>query len=102
MGRGEVYKGYKNFVYFVAEAYIYAPRNGTYKFTIGSDDGSKLYIDDELIISNKWEYPSAYSEKSTTVNLTKGRHILTLEYYESEGDTKVLFDCDKELLTWEE
>jgi hypothetical protein len=57
---------------------------GDYEFTIGSDDGSKLYIADEMLIDNDGLH--SYLEKSATKTLSTGYHRLQLEYFEhTEG-----------------
>jgi len=95
-----VYSSYSDYVGFIATAEIYAPRSGLFKFAIGSDDGSQLFIDYNLVLSNQWELGGMYSEKTCQVNLSEGEHNLRLEYWEKKGNAKVFFDCDHELLTW--
>jgi hypothetical protein len=56
---------------------------GTYRFTITSDDGFRLFIDDALKIS-RWvdQAPTTYT---VDVSLDAGYHTLELEYYENGG-----------------
>jgi murein DD-endopeptidase MepM/ murein hydrolase activator NlpD len=56
---------------------------GTYRFTITSDDGFKLYIDGEEKLS-KWiiQGPTTYT---VDVPLSGGDHVIKLEYYENGG-----------------
>ncbi|MCX8057691.1 MAG: PA14 domain-containing protein [Ignavibacteria bacterium] len=53
---------------------------GNYTFIIGSDDGSKLYINDSLIINNDGLH--SYLEKSASINLTAGEHRIRVDYYQ--------------------
>ncbi len=41
-------------------------RGGKYKFALNSDDGSKLYIDDTLVIDNDGQHPDAGVWRSPT------------------------------------
>jgi prepilin-type N-terminal cleavage/methylation domain-containing protein len=55
----------------------------TYNFTLGSDDGSRLYIDGVLVI-NHWGDHS-YSTQSASRALTAGEHTVVVEFYERGG-----------------
>ncbi|MCU1391179.1 MAG: autotransporter protein [Ilumatobacteraceae bacterium] len=61
---------------------------GTYTFTLGSDDGARLYIDGTLVL-NKWNdqsYPSP--QPSVNRTLTAGAHTIVVEYYENSGSAQ--------------
>ena len=53
----------------------------TYTFYTSSDDGSRLYIDGNLVVNNDHQY--GYNETGTTVSLTAGYHDLRLEFFEN-------------------
>ena len=53
---------------------------GEYNFHIGSDDGSKLYIDDQLIVDNDGTH--GYIEKSGAVTLSAGEHKIRVDYFQ--------------------
>ncbi len=64
---------------------------GTFTFTLGSDDGGRLYIDGALVL-DKWVdqgYPSP--QPSVTKALTAGAHTLVVEYYERGGLARATF-----------
>jgi len=43
----------------------------------------------------------AYRTRSIVINdLSQGFHTLTLHYYEVSGNAKVSFDCDSDILMW--
>jgi hypothetical protein len=63
---------------------------GNYTFTLGSDDGARLWIDDVLKI-DKW-VNRAYTTDSVSLQLTAGNHKLRLDYYETGGDARVYFN----------
>ena len=99
---GDVFAVYSNYIGFSAYAEIKMQRDsgGPVTFTIGSDDGSQLYLDGSKIIDN-WGGHS-YRTRSVTVNLTPGKHDLRLRYYEWTTYARVSFDCDPDVLEWEE
>jgi hypothetical protein len=97
---GKVYGDYSDYIGFIAKATIYVPRYGPVSFTVGSDDGSRLYLDDTLIIDLWWDH--YYTEKSTTIYLNPGKYTLTLYYYDRTGYAKVSFYADPDVLTWTE
>ncbi|MCL5667019.1 MAG: PA14 domain-containing protein [Patescibacteria group bacterium] len=56
---------------------------GDYSFNMTSDDGSKLYIDNQLAI-DQWSDHAAQT-KTITKTLTAGIHNIKMEYYEAYG-----------------
>jgi len=63
------------------------PEDGIYTFQLGSDDGSRLFVNNEPII-NQWQ-DQAFEVKTAHVGLSKGRHQVRVEYYERGGDARV-------------
>jgi len=60
-------------------------RPGTYMFAVNCQDGTKLWIDGELIV-DKWVTPTVTSKYfSLPVDLDKGVHSLQLEFFDSGG-----------------
>ncbi|MFP4395641.1 MAG: PA14 domain-containing protein [Anaerolineales bacterium] len=55
---------------------------GRYRFTTYSDDGVRLYIDDELII-NSWR--PMRGARAAAIRLEEGEHTIRLEYFEQSG-----------------
>jgi hypothetical protein len=55
-------------------------RPGTYKFRLHTDDGSKLYINDELVIDNDGAHPPRSKEGS--IRLSRGTHEIVVEYFQ--------------------
>ena len=53
---------------------------GSYDFRLGSDDGSLLYIDDELVIDNDGGH--SFDPVTGSVDLEEGYHSLRLEYFQ--------------------
>lgn len=64
--------------------YIKPVYDGEYIFTAGSDDGLRLYLNNELII-DEWN-TRAYTEFQSSYTLNKDSvYPLTFEYYQGEG-----------------
>jgi len=76
----------------------FVPRyTGLYKFVLESDDGSKLYIGDDLIIDHWGDH--AATEKWGRLRLEQGKEVsLKIEYYENGGDASIKFGwmCERE------
>jgi hypothetical protein len=55
-----------------------------YTFTLGIDDGARLWIDGQLII-DQW-IPQGYTEHSGAITLAAGQRVpIVVEYFENEG-----------------
>jgi hypothetical protein len=61
--------------------FITIPETGEYTFTQGSDDGSALVIDDNLLINMPVAQP--FSSTSVTVSLYSGQHRINVLYFQS-------------------
>ncbi len=55
-------------------------KEGSYNFRMVSDDGSKLYIDDSLVVDNDGIHGD--NAQSGTIFLNKGMHDLRLDYFQ--------------------
>lgn len=64
--------------------YINVPADGQYSFYTSSDDGSKLYIGNTLVVSNDGLKPGAV-EQSGMIGLKAGLHSFTLHYFQNGG-----------------
>ncbi|MFH1369051.1 MAG: glycoside hydrolase family 3 C-terminal domain-containing protein [Elusimicrobiota bacterium] len=64
--------------------------SGTYNMTLLSDDGSRMYVDGNILI-NSWS-DHASEAKSNTIYLEKGKEYnIKIEYYEKGGDAVMKF-----------
>ena len=68
---------------FSFNGYINIPTDGNYTFYTTSDDGSSLYIDNALVVSNDGLH--AASEKSGVVGLKAGKHAITGLFFQQTG-----------------
>ena len=67
---------------------IIAPETGEYDLGVGSDDGSRLYLDDKLFINNWGDH--GYQEMSKSIQMEKGKaYNIKIIYYEKTGGARV-------------
>ena len=59
---------------------FHALRSGEYTFRINSDDGTKLFIDGELVIENDGIHPP--QSRDGKVELTGGAHEMVVQYFQ--------------------
>jgi hypothetical protein len=65
------------------EGYIRVPEDGLYRFTVASDDGSRLYIGDELVVDNDGLHGP--TEVTGRIILEKGSHPIHVEFFQRTG-----------------
>ena len=63
---------------------IEAPADGEYSFTIGSDDGSRLLINGQVVIDHDGIH--GMSSKTGKARLAKGKHAIEVQYFEKSGE----------------
>ena len=63
--------------------FVRVPANGIYTFYSDSDDGSKLFIHDKLVVDN--DYTHGMTEQSGQIALNKGNHPITVIFFQGEG-----------------
>ncbi|MFD3658195.1 family 16 glycoside hydrolase [Streptomyces sp. NPDC058620] len=75
--------------YFVAHVIgnIAVPQDGQYTFQLTSDDGSRLLIDDQLVIDHDGLHGA--DPKDGSVTLSAGHHSLRIEHFERTGGQQV-------------
>ena len=73
-----------NYFGLVFSGFIKVPNEGVYTFSVSSNDGSRLYIDDKLVVENDgWH--GTY-EKEGAIALQVGLHKVKLLYFQSGGE----------------
>ncbi len=65
------------------KTFIQIDKAGKYTLYLTSNDGSKLYLDNQLFIDNDGEHGA--KEMSNTIHLEKGRHPIVVEYFQGGG-----------------
>ncbi len=72
---------------YVFEGFIEVPADGQYTFYLYSDDGSKLYIDNGIVVSNDGVHGS--QERSGKIALRAGKHSIRVRYFEKTGSQRL-------------
>ena len=68
---------------FRFRGFLTVPESGLWRFSTRSDDGSRLYVDGELVVDNWGDH--APLERGGEINLRAGRHALEVVMYERGG-----------------
>jgi hypothetical protein len=63
--------------------YLYMEQAGTYRFTVTSDDGVRVFVDDVKIIDGWWDHAAQTFTADRT--LSAGHHLARVEFYERGG-----------------
>jgi len=63
---------------------------GEYTFWTKSDDGSRLYVNDKVVVDNDGVHPA--TEKSGKLKLPPGKHIVRVEFFEKGGGEELTVD----------
>ncbi len=66
------------------EGVLHVERDGNYRFRVGSDDGSALYINQQKVVDADGVHPHQFGEGRT--RLTKGSHPVRIEYFQGGGE----------------
>jgi hypothetical protein len=72
------------------ETCLVLKKPATIVFTIGSDDGSTLYVDDKKVADVWGDHP--YTKGSGSVALDAGKHALRFDYFQGGGDARISFE----------
>ncbi len=72
--------------------YLQIPKRGEYRIHIGSDDGSRVLIDDQEVVNNDGIHPQV--DRSGTIALSEGSHTLVVEYFEQGGGEVLVVDIE--------
>ncbi len=91
---GGTFPGVSDFDVFAARwtGQIQIDNAGLTRFYLGSDDGSKLYIDNQLVVNNDGLH--GFAEASGSVDLSRGLHDIRIEFFENYGFAGVIAQWD--------
>jgi glucose/arabinose dehydrogenase len=73
----------------VWKGYLHTPTDNLYTFYLNSDDGIKLWIDDEVLVDNLQNAPE--DELTVSKVLASGIHPIKIYYYEDAGAASISF-----------
>lgn len=68
---------------FEYTGYVNVPENGAYRFYVSSDDGSQLFINDQLVVDNDGLHGMV--EKNGLTALATGYHKIRVTFFEKGG-----------------
>ncbi|MBT8478809.1 MAG: family 20 glycosylhydrolase, partial [Gemmatimonadetes bacterium] len=68
--------------------YLRVPFDGVYVFELTSDDGSQLYIDEQLVIDHDGHHSA--SPKTGAIGLAKGHHRFRALYFQGGGGRELV------------
>lgn len=71
----------------VLEGFVEIPETGVWSLGIGSDDGSRLYGDGQLVADNDGPHPLQWA--SGRDRWQKGLHPVRIEFFEATGDAEL-------------
>ena len=71
----------KNFWAFSFESFLDIPSEGEYSFYLASDDGVRLLINNQEVVSNDGIHYK--TQRKGSIRLTKGRHFIRMEHFNS-------------------
>ena len=83
-GSGSVFGVRKNNIYNVIEGYIHIPHRDTFKLATQSDDGIRLFFDNELVVDD-WSDHGARLRESKNLRKSEGKYPFRIEHYEAGG-----------------
>jgi hypothetical protein len=63
--------------------YVRVPESGEYRFSTNSDDGSRLWIGDELIVDNDGQHGP--QDRHGLITLEAGHHPITIDFFEASS-----------------
>ncbi|MDE0576303.1 MAG: c-type cytochrome [Opitutales bacterium] len=63
--------------------FLLIDKSGGYEFSTNSDDGSRFYVGDQLVVNNDGVHGGI--TKKGTISLASGKHAFTLLFFDKEG-----------------
>ncbi|HEY0740450.1 MAG TPA: prolyl oligopeptidase family serine peptidase [Chryseosolibacter sp.] len=84
-------KTQEEFFNFKFDGFLFIEKEGNYEFRIGSNDGSRLVLSDELLIDNDGIHNFKVAA-STPKAKTKGAHRITVYFFEYTGIDSLLVE----------
>lgn len=67
----------------IFDGYLEVPKTGRFQFTLASDDGSRLFLDEVLVIDNDGLHGA--EPRQGSIALEQGWHRVRLEYFQAGG-----------------
>jgi cytochrome c553 len=74
------------------EGHFQVEKDGNYKFHLGSDDGSRLWVDDQLVVDNDGIHPPQFNQGRAY--LTKGVHKVVVGFFQAGGGAELTVEIE--------
>ncbi len=71
----------------VFDGYLTVPNDGVYTFSLLSDDGSRLFVGDDLVCNA--DAASIWETREGRIPLRAGTHLFRVEYFEAKGEERL-------------
>ncbi|HET6883582.1 MAG TPA: trypsin-like peptidase domain-containing protein [Pirellulales bacterium] len=78
----------------VFEGYLEIPETGVWTVAVGSDDGSRVFVDGKLAANNDGPHPMQWSIGRE--RWQKGLHPVRIEFFEATGDEELQFALSRD------
>jgi hypothetical protein len=75
---------------------LYISTSGVYTFFLKSDDGSRIWMDKQLLINNDGLH--GMREKKSTLYLDEGFHTVRIEFFENKGGAGLIFSYKSDII----
>ncbi|MGL4491948.1 MAG: PA14 domain-containing protein, partial [Tannerellaceae bacterium] len=85
--------GAKGFLGLEFNGYIEVPEDGIYSFALLSDDGSRLYVNDYLVVDN--DGPHGPKEVIGQYAMKKGLHPIKIYYFDGNNGGQLALEVTK-------
>ncbi len=72
--------------------FLQIPTDGDFQFFLSSDDGSKLLIDDTVVVDHDGVHPAGFQDGVAT--LKAGSHDVVVEYFEAHGEEELAVEIE--------
>jgi hypothetical protein len=84
-------KTQEEFFNFKFDGFLYLEKDGNYEFRVGSNDGSRLVLADQVLVNNDGVHDFKVVS-STPAAKTKGAHRITVYFFEYTGTDSLLVE----------
>lgn len=74
------------------EAFLSISAAGDYRFFLGSDDGSRLWIDGKQVVDHDGIHPMSFKERR--IKLDAGVHTIRIDYFEKGGEEVLALEIE--------
>ena len=76
----------------VFDSFLTVPQDGDYTFFLGSDDGSRILLNEKTIVEADGVHPVV--RKQVKLNLKKGVYPIQVQYFEKGGEEELFVDWE--------